>query len=222
MNALINHLEEQQELSQREIEVAAQLLLDPAATDGKKERLLEALAAKGETPGEIAGFVEAFLDQAVDPDLGQLDLDGPTLDVCGTGGDQLNLFNVSTTAMFVAAAAGAVVVKHGNRGITSKSGGADVLEELGVRIDLPPDGFRRCLEKAGIGFMFAPKLHPAMKHAMPVRRELGVRTVFNLLGPLTNPAGVSRQLLGVYDPELCEPLARVLNQRFSWNFPSRF
>ncbi len=131
MDALIHHLEGKQDLTSREVEVAAALLLDPAAADEKKERLLEALALKGETPGEIAGFVEAFLEHAVDPHLGLLELEGPTLDVCGTGGDQLDLFNVSTTAMFVAAAAGAVVVKHGNRGITSKSGGADVLEALG-------------------------------------------------------------------------------------------
>ena len=153
MDALIHHLEEQRELSPREVEVAAELLLDPAAADEKKARLLEALANKGETSAEIAGFVEAFLDHAVEPHVGLLDLEGPTLDVCGTGGDQLDLFNVSTTAMFIAAAAGAVVVKHGNRGITSPSGGADVLEALGIRIDLPVDGFRRCVEKAGIGFM---------------------------------------------------------------------
>jgi len=215
MDALINHLEEQQELSQREVGVAAQLLLDPAAADEKKERLLEALAAKGETPAEIAGFVEAFLDQAVDPELGRLDLEGPTLDVCGTGGDQLNLFNVSTTAMFVAAAAGAVVVKHGNRGITSKSGGADVLEELGVRIDLPPDGFRRCLEKAGIGFMFAPLYHPAFKAVVGVRKSLasrGVRTIFNLIGPLLNPVKPQCQLVGVFSRDLCPDFAEILQR----------
>src|SRR5512137_1940698 len=116
MDALSHHLEDGQELSPREVEVAAGLLLDTAVTDAKKERLLEALSKKGETPAEIAGFVEAFLGHAVDPHLGLLELEGPTLDVCGTGGDQLDLFNVSTTAMFVAAAAGAMVVKHGNRG----------------------------------------------------------------------------------------------------------
>src|SRR5688572_30956821 len=191
MDALIHHLEEKQELTSREVEVAASLLLDPAAPDEKKERLLEALAVKGETPGEIAGFVEAFLQQAVDPRLGMLELEGPTLDVCGTGGDQLDLFNVSTTAMFIAAAAGAVVVKHGNRGITSKSGGADVLEALGVRIDLSPDDFGRCLSHVGAAFLFAPLYHPAFKAVAPVRKQLaeeGRRTVFNLLGPLLNPA----------------------------------
>ena len=142
MDALIHHLERKEELSPREIQVAAELLLDPHAPEEKKAALLENLSRKGETPAEIAGFVEAFLEHAVDPHVGLLDLEGPTIDVCGTGGDKLNLFNVSTTAMFVVAATGAVVLKHGNRGITSKSGGADVLEALGIRIDLPADGFR--------------------------------------------------------------------------------
>lgn len=215
MDALIHHLEEMQELSPREVEVAAELLLNPAATDEKKGRLLEALAKKGETPGEIAGFVEVFLGHAVDPHLGLLDLEGPTLDVCGTGGDQLDLFNVSTTAMFIAAAAGAVVVKHGNRGITSKSGGADVLEALGIRIDLPVDDFRRCLDKAGIGFMFAPNYHPAFKAIAGVRKALaakGVRTIFNLIGPLLNPAKPQCQLVGVFSRDLCPAFAEILQR----------
>ena len=215
MDALIHHLENKEELSDREVEVAAQLLLDAGVADAKKERLLEALAVKGETPGEIAGFVDAFLNHAVDPDLGGLDLDGPTLDVCGTGGDKLGLFNVSTTAMFISAAAGAVVVKHGNRGITSKSGGADVLEALGIRIDLPVDGFRRCIEKAGIGFMFAPIYHPAFKAVVGVRKSLasrGVRTIFNLIGPLLNPAKPQCQLVGVFSRELCPAFAEILQR----------
>ena len=215
MDALIHHLENKEELSDREVEVAAQLLLDAGVADAKKERLLEALAVKGETPSEIAGFVDAFLNHAVDPDLGGLDLDGPTLDVCGTGGDKLGLFNVSTTAMFISAAAGAVVVKHGNRGITSKSGGADVLEALGIRIDLPVDGFRRCIEKAGIGFMFAPIYHPAFKAVVGVRKSLasrGVRTIFNLIGPLLNPAKPQCQLVGVFSRELCPAFAEILQR----------
>lgn len=215
MDALIHHLENGQELSSREVEVAAQLLLDAAVPDAKKERLLEALSKKGETPGEIAGFVEAFLGHALDPHLGLLDLEGPTLDVCGTGGDQLNLFNVSTTAMFVAAAAGAGVVKHGNRGITSKSGGADVLEALGIRIDLGPDDFRNCIEQAGVGFMFAPKYHPAFKAVVGVRKNLaarGVRTIFNLVGPLLNPARPQCQLVGVFTRELCPAFAEILQR----------
>lgn len=215
MDALIHHLEGKQELSPREVEVAAELLLDPTAPDEKKECLLAALAAKGETPAEIAGFVEAFLEQAVDPHLGLLDLDGPTLDVCGTGGDQLDLFNISTTAMFIAAAAGAVVVKHGNRGITSKSGGADVLEALGVRIDFPADEFRDCVDKVGLGFMFAPIYHPAFKAVAAVRKSLaarGVKTIFNLIGPLLNPAKPQCQLVGVFSTDLCPVFAEILER----------
>ena len=215
MDALIHHLEEKQELSPREIQVAASLLLDPAASDEKKARLLEALALKGETPDEIAGFVEAFLEQAVNPHLGLITLDGPTLDVCGTGGDQLDLFNISTTAMFISAAAGAIVVKHGNRGITSKSGGADVLEALGIRIDLPADEFRNCVEKAGMGFMFAPLYHPAFKAVIGVRKMLaakGVKTIFNLIGPLLNPARPQCQLIGVLSRELCPAFAEILQR----------
>lgn len=215
MNALITHLEHNEELSPREIDVAANLLLDPTVDDSKKEHLLLALSKKGETPAEIAGFVEAFLQHAVDPMIGTLDLDGPTLDVCGTGGDKLDLFNISTTSMFIAAAAGAVVVKHGNRGITSKSGGADVLEALGIRIDLPPEGFRKCIEQAGLGFLFAPNYHPAFKAVVQVRKNLaaaGHRSIFNLIGPLLNPARPECQLVGVTDQALCAPFAEILQR----------
>ncbi len=215
MDALIQHLRQGRELDDREITVAAELLLDADAEAEKKADLLRALSAKGETPSEIAGFVQAFLEHAVDPEIGDLELDGPTLDVCGTGGDKLDLFNVSTTAMFVAAAAGAVVVKHGNRGITSKCGGADVLEALGVRIDLPPEGFRRCLERAGVGFLFAPNYHPAFKAVVEVRKMLaaeGVRSIFNLVGPLLNPARPECQLVGVFNRELAHSFAEILQR----------
>lgn len=215
MDALIRHLQNKEELSAREIAVAADLLLDPHASDNKKAVLLEALSAKGETPAEIAGFVEAFLEHAVDPHVGLLDLEGPTIDVCGTGGDKLNLFNVSTTAMFVVAATGAVVLKHGNRGITSKSGGADVLEALGVRIDLTPDEFRACIEKAGVGFLFAPSYHPAFKAVVGVRKQLaekGVRTIFNLIGPLMNPAKPQCQIVGVFERSMCPAYAEILQR----------
>ncbi len=215
MNALITHLENGDDLAPREIEVAANLLLDPSVDDSKKQRLLLALAKKGESPAEIAGFVEAFLEHAVDPMIDSLDLPGPTLDVCGTGGDQLDLFNISTTSMFVAAAAGAIVVKHGNRGITSKSGGADVLEALGIRIDLPPEHFRHCIETAGVGFLFAPNYHPAFKAVAPVRKKLaaeGRRTIFNLIGPLLNPARPQCQLVGVSDETLCSTFAEILQR----------
>ncbi len=215
MDALIKHLENREDLSPREIEAAANLLLDAAAPDAEKQRLLLALSEKGETPAEIAGFVEVFLNHSVDPMLGTLDLKGPTLDVCGTGGDQLDLFNVSTTAMFIAAAAGAVVVKHGNRGITSKSGGADVLEALGVRIDLSPQGFRHCVDTAGVGFMFAPNYHPAFKAVAQVRKNLaasGHRSIFNLIGPLLNPVRPECQLVGVFSRELCPAFAEILQR----------
>jgi len=215
MDALIKHLENKEDLSSREIEVAANLLLETSVEDSKKERLLLALSKKGETPAEIAGFVEAFLEHAVDPMIAALDLPGPTLDVCGTGGDKLDLFNISTTSMFVAAAAGAVIVKHGNRGITSKSGGADVLEALGIRIDLPPEGFRHCIEQAGIGFLFAPNYHPAFKAVVQVRKNLaaaGHRSIFNLIGPLLNPARPECQLVGVSDRSLCPAFAEILQR----------
>ena len=215
MDALIQHLRNGNELTDREITVAADLLLDVSADSGKKAELLRTLSKKGETPAEIAGFVQAFLEHAVDPEVDGMELDGPTLDVCGTGGDKLDLFNVSTTAMFVAAAAGAVVMKHGNRGITSKSGGADVLEALGIRIDLPPDGFRKCLEKAGVGFLFAPNYHPAFKAVVEVRKALaaeGVRSIFNLIGPLLNPARPECQLVGVFNRELAPSFAEILQR----------
>ncbi|MBK1829424.1 anthranilate phosphoribosyltransferase [Verrucomicrobiaceae bacterium R5-34] len=215
MDALIQHVENGTELSSREIDVAAEMLLNPEICDDKKARFLKALTNKGETPAEIAGFVEAFLARAVDPGVTELDLEGPTLDVCGTGGDKLNMFNVSTTSMFVIAAGGAVVVKHGNRGITSKSGGADVLEALGINIEHSPEEFRKCLEHAGVGFLFAPKYHPAFKAVGPVRAALakeGVRTIFNLIGPLLNPARPECQLVGVCDPDLDAAYADILQR----------
>ncbi len=215
MDFLIQQLEAKQDLAQREIEIAAEFLLDQSASAEKKARLLELLAVKGETPAEIAGFVEVFLARAVDPQIHLLDLNGPTLDLCGTGGDQLHLFNVSTTTMFIAAAAGAVVVKHGNRGITSKSGGADVLEALGVKLDLSTDDFRHCLDKAGVGFLFAPSYHPAFKAVVDARKMLGarkVRTIFNLIGPLLNPARPQCQLVGVYEKSLCPVFAEILQR----------
>jgi anthranilate phosphoribosyltransferase len=215
MHAWTDALTHGRELSADEVSAAAACLLDPDAPDDLKESLLASLARKGETPAEIAGFVEVFLRHAVDPQLETLPLLGPTLDVCGTGGDRLDLFNISTTSMFVAAAAGAVVVKHGNRGITSKSGGADVLEALGIRIDLDPAGFRRCIESAGVGFLFAPLYHPAFKAVVAVRKSLaakGVSTLFNLIGPLLNPARPEFQLLGVFRQNLCPSFATILRR----------
>jgi anthranilate phosphoribosyltransferase len=215
MDALIQKLAGGGDLNDREVRAGAEMLLDARASDAHKFRFLEALSNKGESAAEIAEFVQVFLDHAVDPHVGLLDLDGPTIDVCGTGGDKLNLFNVSTTAMFPVAAAGGVVVKHGNRGITSKSGGADVLEALGIRLDLPAEGFRDCLEKAGVGFLFAPAYHPAFRAVAGVRKQLaekGVRTIFNLIGPLLNPARPECQLVGVFSREWCPAFAEILQR----------
>jgi anthranilate phosphoribosyltransferase len=215
MDALIKKVAAKEELDEQHVDVAVAFLLDESADTEKKVTLLEGLAQKGETAREIAAFVTAMLSRAVDPGIGGMELEGPTIDVCGTGGDQLNLFNVSTTSMFVIAAGGGVVTKHGNRGITSKSGGADVLEALGIRIDLPPAGFRHCLEEAGVGFLFAPQYHPAFKAVVPVRKllaERGQRTIFNLIGPLLNPASPQCQLVGVMDRALVPTFADILQR----------
>jgi len=168
--------------------------------------VLVALRAKGETVDEITGFARAMRERAeqVAPKRGGL------VDTCGTGGDAKGTFNISTGTALVAAAMGVPVAKHGNRAVSSTCGSADVLEHLGVAVDLPPHQVAEMIDEVGIGFLFAPRHHPAMKHAAPVRRKLGVRTVFNLLGPLTNPAGVRRQLLGVFAEDLVEPVCRVL------------
>lgn len=169
---------------------------------------LVALRSKGESVEELVGFAEAMRGHAVPIPAKRRDL----LDTCGTGGDSSGTFNISTAAALLAAAMGIGVAKHGNRAVSSRSGSADVLEALGVHIDLSPVQIAGLIDSLGIGFLFAPALHPAMRHALPVRRELGVRTVFNVLGPLTNPAGVDRQLLGVYHPALCEPVCRALRE----------
>lgn len=215
MDALIKHMAAGEELSPREVGVAAEFLLDESAGAEKKIILLKTLAAKGETAGEIAEFVNVFLEHAVDTGFSKLGLDGPSIDVCGTGGDQLGMFNVSTTSMFIVAAAGAMVMKHGNRGITSKSGGADVLEALGIKIDREPADARACLEATGLCFLFAPAYHPAFKAVAPVRQALakdGVRTIFNLIGPLLNPARPECQLVGVMSEELVPVFADILGR----------
>jgi anthranilate phosphoribosyltransferase len=171
--------------------------------------LIVGLRVKKETIGEIAAAAQVmreFATRVEVPDHAHL------LDTCGTGGDSAHTFNISTAAAFVAAAAGAKVAKHGNRSVSSKSGSADVLEALGVNIGLTPERVGRCITEVGLGFMFAPHHHPAMKHAAPVRRELGVRTIFNILGPLTNPAGARNQLMGVFHPDLVGIQARVLQR----------
>ena len=200
MNDLVEILNAGGDLSAEEAAGAARALLEPERTDAERADFLRALSRKGETPVEIEAFARVFLEHAVDPGLREADLPGPMLDIVGTGGDRLDLFNVSTTSMFVLAGGGVCVVKHGNRAITSKSGGADVLEALGVKIDLPPERLAEGVKSAGLGFLFAPLYHPAFKMVGPARKllaEEGVRTIFNLLGPLLNPARPPRQLIGV-------------------------
>ncbi|MHC4504837.1 MAG: anthranilate phosphoribosyltransferase [Planctomycetota bacterium] len=177
-------------------------------TDAQLAGLLVALRAKGETVEEITGFVTAMRERSVKIPLRA----NGAVDTCGTGGDARGTFNISTATALVAAGMGITVAKHGNRAISSKCGSADVLEALGVNIDLLPDKSAELIERVGIGFLFAPHHHPAMKHAATARRDLGLRTVFNLLGPMTNPAGVRRQLVGVFAPEHTETVARVLHE----------
>lgn len=177
-----------------------------AATPAQIAGFLVALRVKGETVEEITGCAIAMRRAA----LAVRPIRNDMIDTCGTGGDGLGTFNISTTAAFVVAGAGLPVAKHGNRSVSSKSGSADVLEELGVNLNLTAGDMAQCIDEVGIGFLYAPKLHPAMRYAIGPRRELGVRTIFNILGPLTNPAGAASQLLGVYSPDLTEVMARVL------------
>jgi anthranilate phosphoribosyltransferase len=181
-------------------------IMDGQLGDAQIAAILIALAAKGEQVEEIAGAAEAMRSHAVKIDTGGLDV----IDTCGTGGTGLKTFNISTTAAIVAAGAGARVAKHGNRTATRPSGSADVLAELGVNLEADPATLLRCLQQANVCFCFAVKHHPAMRYAAPVRKALGVRTVFNVLGPLTNPAGARRQLMGVFDAGLVEKIASVL------------
>lgn len=173
----------------------------------KTAAFLTALSMKGETSDEITGFVRAMRELCIEvsPEMEQ-----PLVDTCGTGGDILKTFNISTTAALIASASDVAIAKHGNRSITSKCGGADILEALGVNINCDAEGVERCLETCGISFIFAPNFHPSMKRIMPVRNELKIRTVFNILGPLTSPANAEIQLLGVFDPEYVEIIAEVL------------
>jgi len=190
-----------------EVEAAAVMeeIMSGEATPAQFGAFVTALRLKGETVDEIAGMARVMREKAR-----RVHVEGVLLDTCGTGGDARGTFNVSTAAAFVAAGAGARVAKHGNRAMTSRCGSADVLEALGARIDLSPEQVKACLEETGVGFMFAPSFHPAMKFAAGPRREIGVRTVFNILGPLTNPAGATCQVLGVADPSLAETMALVL------------
>jgi anthranilate phosphoribosyltransferase len=198
-------------LQTEQVAVAVSQLIDADVTAEAKADFLTALARKGETVEEIAAFARELRERAVTPPLGAEMRE--ILDVCGTGGDRLNTFNISTSVALVVAAAGVTVAKHGNRAITSQAGSADVLEALGIRIDLPPEEAARSLRERHFAFFFAPHYHPAFQHIGPARKLCagrGQRTIFNFLGPLLNPARPTAQLVGVPHPHLCEPLARVL------------
>ncbi len=195
-----------EDLSEAEMSCVMNEVMTGAASPGQIGSFITALRMKGETVSEITGGARVMREKAtkvVAPS-------GDIVDTCGTGGDEAMTFNISTAAAFVAAGCGAVVAKHGGRAVSSKSGSADVLKALGVNIEAEAGRVEECLREAGIGFLFAPLLHGAMKYAAPIRRELGIRTIFNILGPLTNPAGAKAQVLGVYDPALTDTLAKVL------------
>jgi len=205
---------ENESLSVEEATAVAEEIMTGEATPAQIAGFLVALRMKGESVEEITGMAKVMREKAL-----RVATDGEVLDVVGTGGDRSSTFNISTAAALVAAAAGVAVAKHGNRAASSVSGAADVLEANGVKLELSPDAVKRCIDEVGLGFMFAPSFHPAMRFAGPVRRELGLRTVFNILGPLTNPAGASYQLLGVGFEGYAELMAGVLaslGTKHSW------
>ena len=195
------------DLSDADVEAAMDEILGGEASGAQVAAFVVGLRMKGESATEIAAAARSLRKhcETIRPNV-----DGPLLDTCGTGGDGLHTFNISTAAALVAAACGVAVAKHGNRAVSSQAGSADVLEALGVRIDLSPAQVQQCIERVGIGFLFAPAHHAAMRHAAPVRRELGIRTLFNLLGPLSNPASATHQVVGVYDSGRVEQLAHAL------------
>jgi anthranilate phosphoribosyltransferase len=193
-------------LTMDEASTVMEEIMDGKATQAQMGALMVALRLKGETPEEVAGFASVMRSRAR-----QVLVSGPLIDIVGTGGDGQNTFNISTSASFVIAGAGLKVAKHGNRAMSSRCGSADVLEELGVKIELTPEQVQACVENVGIGFMFAQAFHPAMKHAAMPRKEIGIRTVFNILGPLTNPAGAQYQVIGVPSEEIGNTIAQALH-----------
>jgi anthranilate phosphoribosyltransferase len=212
MKTLIEKVEAGSDLSRLEAEVAMEEILSGRAAEDSIVSLLSALRTKGETVEELVGFARAMRRHAtpIFPEGTSRSSrpDEPLVDTCGTGGDASGTFNISTAAAFVAAGAGVFIAKHGNRSISSKCGSADVLEALGISLDVPPERIGAAIREIGIGFLFAPAMHTAMRHAMPARRRLG-RTAFNLLGPLTNPAGARAQVVGVYSDKVVEKIALV-------------
>ena len=215
LEALTRQAEAGRELGAAEVAAAVGELIREDVAVGAKAAFLTALAARGETPAEIAAFARELRARSVVPPVDEPTRARGILDVCGTGGDRQNTFNISTTVALVVAAAGVPVAKHGNRAVTSKSGSADVLEALGIPVELTPEAAAASLRDRDFAFFFAPRFHPAFRHIAPARKlcaEQGRRTVFNFLGPLLNPARPTAQLVGVPDPALCEPLARVLQE----------
>ncbi|MFH1589534.1 MAG: anthranilate phosphoribosyltransferase, partial [archaeon] len=202
----IQKLVDKENLTQKEAEDVMNQIMEGKATQAQIGSFLTALRMKGETIDEITACAKVMREKAstIHPKVDML------VDTCGTGGDKSHSFNISTTAAFVVAGAGIPVAKHGNKSVSSHCGSADVLKQLGVNLDLTPKQVEKCIEEIGIGFMFAPIFHGAMKHAIGPRKELGIRTIFNILGPLTNPANAKAQVVGVFDPKLTEPLAEVL------------
>ncbi len=201
----INLLVQGKNLTEDEMVGSMRDIMEGKATDAQIASFLTALRIKGETVEEITGAAKVMREKVT-----RIKAPEYTVDTCGTGGDMSHTFNISTTTALIVAACSVPVAKHGNRSVSSSCGSADVLEALGIKIDLKPEKVEKCLELTGFGFMFAPLFHPAMKYAIGPRRETGIRTVFNILGPLTNPAGAERQILGVFNDELTEPLAKVL------------
>jgi len=203
----IQSLASNKDLSDIEMAGCMKEIMEGHSTDAQIGSFLTALRMKGETVEEITGAARIMRDKAA-----TIKAPEGVLDTCGTGGDMSHTFNISTTTAFVVAGAGIPVAKHGNRSVSSRSGSADLLEALGIKIDLAPERVERCLFETGFGFLFAPLFHPAMKFAIGPRREMGIRTIFNILGPITNPAGAQRQILGVYADALTETLAKVLGK----------
>lgn len=208
MKEALNRIASNLDLSTEEMKGVMRIVMKGEATDAQIGAFLMGLRIKSETIDEITGATEVMRELATRVTVNA----DPLVDIVGTGGDGANLFNVSTAASFVVAAAGGFVAKHGNRAVSSKSGSADLLEKLGINLQMAPEEVARCVEEIGVGFMFAPAHHGAMKHAIGPRKELGCRTIFNILGPMTNPAGVTRQLIGVFTRELCRPMAEVLQR----------
>ncbi|MGQ7299341.1 anthranilate phosphoribosyltransferase [Marinobacter nauticus] len=208
MKQALNRIASNLDLSRDEMKDVMRIVMNGEATDAQIGAFLMGLRLKSETIDEITGATEVMRELATGVTVNA----EPLVDIVGTGGDGANLFNVSSAASFVVAAAGGYVAKHGNRGVSSKSGSADLIEKAGINLNMKPEEVARCIEQIGVGFMFAPAHHGAMKHAIGPRRELGCRTIFNILGPMTNPAGVTRQLIGVFTRELCRPMAEVLQR----------